>query len=114
MADGAEVGGVLKRIKDYWPLVVTLGGVLVWVVTSLITGSLSLAAIQADVSSNKEEIIDISVDMKEQDKSAVKLNERMIKVESEVNHIRVHQTENHEYIKDQLKIMQQDIKTITR
>ena len=109
-----QTDSVLKRLKAYWPFAVGLGGALVWIVTSLITASLSLAAIQSDVSTNKEEITEISSEMKDQDKSSTQLNERMIKVESEVNHIKVHQTENHRDIKDQLTIMQQDIKKMSR
>ena len=113
MSDEVQSNGLLQRLKDYWPFAVGIGGALVWIVTSLITASLSLAAIQSDVSTNKKEITDISSDMKEQDKSSTQLNERMIKVESEVTHIKTHQTENHRDIKDQLNIMQQDIKTMS-
>lgn len=114
MSDEVQSNSTLQRVKAYWPFLVGIGGALVWVITSLITASLSMAAIQSDVSTNKKEVSNISVEIKDQDKSAVKMNERLIKVESEVNHIRVHQKENHEDIKHQLTILQQDIKSMSR
>jgi len=114
MSEEVQANSALKKLKAYWPFVVGLGGALVWVVTSLVTASLSMAAIQSDVSTNKKEISKISTEIKDQDKSANKLNERLIKVEAEVNHIRVQQKENHEDIKQQLTIMQQDIKNMSR
>jgi len=105
--------GLLARLRAYWPIIVSIGCLLLWGVTSSVSAALSLATIQSDVELNKEKVGAISKEMKVQDKTSQDTSDRLLKVEIEVNHIRVYQKENHKEIKQQLNTMQQDIKRMS-
>ena len=108
--------GVLDTMKKHWHLVVGVVAVLSWFTSQVVTASYTMADVNDSIQSNQEKIVDLEEDVeKHQDGDGhPQLNERLIRVETEVIHINRTQSQSFQDIKEQLNTMQDDIKEINR
>jgi len=105
----------LEKVKGNWILISAFVVVSAWVIGQVIIVTNAVTIVQYEIKDNKKHISEIKLDTKEHvtsDTGHSKLSERMIKVETEVKHINTMQTTNFKDIKDQLKIIQQDVKVV--
>ena len=81
--------GVLDTMKKHWHLVVGVVAVLSWFTSQVVTASYTMADVNDSIQSNQEKIVDLEEDVeKHQDGDGhPQLNERLIRVETEVIHI---------------------------
>tara|TARA_R110002020_G_scaffold25991_2_gene84172 strand:- start:3168 stop:3533 length:366 start_codon:yes stop_codon:yes gene_type:complete len=101
---------VANKIQTYWPVFVAIVLAVVWLTSTALSASLSVAKVEAGVASNKE-AVDKAVDKTDDhQKTITTVSERLSAVETEVKHIRINQSENHKDIKSELKILRRDIK----
>jgi hypothetical protein len=103
----------MSKIQTYWPIFVAIIVAVVWITSTAISASFSAAEIKSDVEVNKRDIKKTLEKTDSHQDTIGKVNARLIVVESEVKHIRVHQSENHKDIKSELKILRQDIKKMS-
>ena len=109
----------VSKLKNAWPFVLAFIAILSWIVSQAVTAS----DFQGKVSRNEENIESVSnnvdkvsgdVGVHEKEGVHPQLNEKLIRLETDVNHIKIHQSTNFSEIKDTLNIMQQDIKEMNR
>ena len=105
---------VATKIQTYWPVFVAIVVAVVWITSTALSAALSVATVEAGVASNKEDIERSSKKTEDHQKTVNKVSERLIAVEAEVKHIRTSQSENHEDIKSELKILRRDIKKMSK
>lgn len=113
MSEEAPRVTIMSKIQTYWPIFVAVVVALVWVTSAAVSASFSAAEVKSDVEVNKRDIKKTSEKTDSHQDTIGKVNARLIAVESEVKHIRVHQSENHKDIKSELKILRQDIKKMS-
>ena len=113
MSDG-ESNKFLAKVQTYWPVVAGVCVAIAWVTSSLISATFSMASVKAEVSNNIEDIRDNEDSIKARAKVDGKISKRLTVLETEVTHIRTHQSENHKDIKKQLDTMQQDLKDLSK
>jgi hypothetical protein len=103
------------KVRENWGIIVSLVALLAWIVSQIIIVSNALAVQTLTVEDNKQSIEEVKSEAKSHTSSDTghsKVAERLIKVETEVKHINMTQTTNFKDIKDQLKIIQQDVKVM--
>ena len=105
---------VMSKIQTYWPIFVGIVIAVVWITSTAISASLSVANIESGVEVNKKDIEKITGKTEGHQKTISTVSERLIAVESEVKHIRVNQSENHKDIKSELKTLRRDIKSMAK
>ncbi len=102
-----------EKVKDNWGIICTLVAVFAWIISQVIVATNAISVAQASIVDNKKSIIEAKEETHAHVKSETghsKVAERLIKVETEVKHINTTQTSNFRDIKEQLKIIQQDVK----
>jgi len=101
------------KLRDNWGVIVSLAALFAWIISQIIMATNSIAVTNLAIEDNKQhiqEVRDVAKDHMSSDTGHSKVAERLIKVETEVKHINTTQTVNFRDIKDQLKIIQQDVK----
>ena len=116
LSGGVMANGFLSSVKGYWPLILGVVAVISWFTSQLVTASFTVADVNDSITRNAEEISDLDKDLdKHQEGDGhPQMNERLIRVETEVNHINRTQSQSFQDIKTQLNVMQDDIKDINR
>lgn len=103
------------KMKDNWGVIVSLSALFVGIISQIIVVANAVAVTNIAIEDNKQRLQEVKITAKEHMTSGVghtKVAERLIKVETEVKHINTTQTVNFSEIKDQLKIIQQDVKVM--
>lgn len=114
MSEEAPRVTIMTKIQTYWPIFVAIVFSIVWLTSTAISATFSAAEVKSDVEVNTRDIKK-TIDKTDIHQDTIsKVNARLIAVESEVKHIRVHQSQNHKDIKSELKILRQDIKKMSR
>ena len=111
----AETITFWAKVKDNWGVIVSLAALFAWIISQIIIATNSIAVTNIAIEDNKQHIQEVKTTAKEHMTSETghtKVAERLIKVETEVKHINTTQTVNFSEIKDQLKIIQQDVKVM--
>ena len=111
----SDANGFFSKVKSNWGIIVALCGLFAWIIAQVINVTYSISAANASIDNNKQDIEATQTQMAEHKSSETghyKLSERMIKVETDVNHINITQTTNFKDIKDQLKVIQADVKDL--
>ena len=100
-------GNFLKKVKDSWPLILGFVSILAWIITSIASASVSVGAVKHELQDHEEKIVSTEEDLKSHKDNGSHKNtsERLIKLESDVNHIQTTQSENFKDIKDQLNTL---------
>ena len=104
-----------SKIRDNWGVIVSLVALFAWIISQIIIATNAIAVTNLSIDDNKRSIEEVKKDTKlhmNSDTGHAKVAERLIKVETEVKHINTTQTTNFRDIKDQLKVIQQDVKEI--
>jgi len=103
---------LIAKLKYVWPFVLSFIGLLSWAVSQAVTVSESQAQIDRNTTSVEE--IEEEIDAHEKEGQHPQLSEKLIRLESDVNHIKTNQSTNFESIKGTLDVMQEDIKEMNR
>ena len=104
-----------SKMKDNWAIIVSLAALFAWIISQIIIAANAIAVTNLDIADNKQNIQEVRTENRAHTNSETghaKVAERLIKVETEVKHINTTQTTNFRDIKDQLKVIQQDVKEI--
>ena len=104
-----------SKLRDNWGIIVSLAALFAWIISQIIIASSAIVVTNLAIDDNKQSIQEVRTATKEHMSSETghaKVAERLIKVETEVKHINTTQTTNFKDIKDQLKVIQQDVKEI--
>ena len=104
-----------SKVKDNWGIIVSLVALFAWIISQIIIATNAIAITSLAIEDNKHSIHEVRTESRNHMKSETghsKVAERLIKVETEVKHINTTQTANFKDIKDQLKVIQQDVKEI--
>jgi len=104
---------MMSKIQTYWPIFVAVVVAVVWVTSTVVSASLSVASVKSDVEINRRDIAKGDEKVENHQKTVRKVNNRLITVETDIKHIRVQQKQNHEDIKSELRILRQDIKKMS-
>lgn len=110
-----EAATFWTKVRENWGVIVSLVALLAWIVSQIIIVTNAIAVTSLAIEDNKQDIEEIKLEAKSHTSSDTghsKMAERLIKVETEVKHINMTQTTNFKDIKDQLKIIQQDVKVM--
>tara|TARA_R100001126_G_C4700899_1_gene90175 strand:+ start:63 stop:404 length:342 start_codon:yes stop_codon:yes gene_type:complete len=109
-------GGILDAVKKHWYLVLAIVGALSWFTSQVVGASATMADINDSIQRNQEKIVDLEEDVEKHEEGVghPQVNERLIRVETELIHINRSQLESFQDIKLQLNTMQEDIKEINR
>lgn len=109
-------GGILDTVKKHWHLVLAVVAFLLWFSNQVSSASSTMADITDSIQHSQEKIVDLEEDVEKHEESVghPQVNERLIRVETELIHINRSQSEGFQDIKLQLNTMQEDIKEITR
>ena len=111
----AETTSLWTKIRENWGVIVSLAALFAWIISQIIIATNSIAMTTLAIEDNKRNIQEVRAEAKSHTNSDTghsKVAERLIKVETEVKHINTTQTTNFKDIKDQLKIIQQDVKVM--
>lgn len=103
------------KVKDNWGVIVSLSALFAGIISQIIIVANAVAVTNIAIEDNKQRLQEVKITAKEHMTSETghtKVAERLIKVETEVKHINTTQTVNFSEIKDQLKIIQQDVKVM--
>ena len=116
LSGGVMANGLLKSIKGYWPLILGVVAVISWFTSQIVTASFTVADVNDSITRNAEDIGELDKDLNKHQEGDghPQLNERLIRVETEVIHINRTQSQSFQDIKTQLNVMQDDIKDINR
>mgnify|MGYP003110416372 CR=1 FL=1 len=115
--DTSEQGSkLMSMLKTYWSVAVVIVGVVTWIVTQAVAATQVTADVRNDVDRNGERIeaVEKSVESHEDSVGHQEVSDRLTKLEVEVKHVNVQQTENFKDIKDTLGVMQQEIRELNR
>ena len=107
--------GLYGKMRENWGIIVSLVALFAWIITQIIVATQEISTMQHVLQDTQK-----GVDMGRQQFEAhtgsetghYKLSARLIKVETEVNHINTTQKTNFKDIKEQLKTIQVDVKEI--
>lgn len=102
-----------SKIRDNWGIIVSLAALFAWIISQIVVVTNAVAVTKIAIDNNKKYVQEVKSEVKshtDSDTGHAKVAERLIKVETEVKHINTTQTTNFKDIKDQLKIIQQDVK----
>ena len=105
----------VRKVRENWVFVVSAVGALSWLTSQAIIATTAITTAQAEIKSNRDsiEVISSSMDAHVESPSGHnRITERLIKLESDVSHIDSTQSDNFKDIKDQLKIIQEDVKRL--
>ena len=110
---------LFSKLRSFWPFILAFIGLLSWVVSQAVTASdfknaVARNADKVEKVEEKVESVEESIDLHEIEGIHPKLNEKLIRLESDVSHIKTNQNTNFNDIKDTLNIMQEDIKDMNR
>jgi len=111
----AESIPLWTKVRENWGVIVSVAALFAWIIGQIVLVTNSIAMTGLALEDNKRHIQEIRSEAKahmSSDTGHSKVAERLIKVETEVKHINVTQTTNFRDIKDQLKIIQQDVKVM--
>ena len=111
--EAVEKMTLFSKIQAYWPIFVAVVVATVWITSTVVNASLSVASVKSDVEINRRDIAREAEKIEGHQKTASKVNERLMGVETDIKHIRSQQTQNHEDIKSELKILRRDIKKMS-
>lgn len=111
--EAVEEMTLFSKIQTYWPIFVAVVVAVVWVTSTVVSASLSVASVKSDVEINRRDIVKGAEKTDEHQKTSSKVNERLMGVETDIKHIRSQQTQNHEDIKSELKILRRDIRKMS-
>ena len=95
--------------------VVTGVAVLSWAISQSIMAASAITTMKSEIKNNQtgvELVSSVVEDHVNSESGHSKISERLIKLESDVGHIDTTQSDNFRDIKDQLKIIQQDVKRL--
>jgi len=104
----------LEKVQTYWPVIAGVCVAIAWITSTIISASFSMASVKSEVSNNAKDISENQENIKGRARVDGKINKRLTVLETEVTHIRTHQSENHKDIKKQLDTMQQDLKDLSK
>ena len=109
----------VSRLKNAWPIILAVIGLLSWVVSQAVTasdfkGKVTRNEVKIEEVSNSVGKVSKEIESHEREGIHPKLNDKLIRLETDVTHIKTNQSTNFNDIKDTLNIMQQDIKEMNR
>ena len=108
--------GFWGTVRTNWPLIVGTVALLAWIVGQIVSASVTMADVNERIRTTESDVVEISKDLDQHEKagSHPQINERLIRVETEVIHINTTQSQSFKDIKSQLNVMQDDIKDLGR